>query len=76
MKLLEKMHHVVSLRIHPSGVKEKRRCGKGVAGAISRWHNVFSLPEKRTTIILFCKNLPEAEFLCYRKVINVDMDSQ
>lgn len=36
VKLLGKMHHVVSLRIHPSGVKEKRRGGKGVGGAISR----------------------------------------
>lgn len=37
---------------------------------------VFSLPEERTVRILFCKNLPEAEFLCYRKVTNVDTDSQ
>jgi len=36
----------------------------------------FPLPEERITRILFFKNLPEAEFLCYRKVTtNVDVES-
>lgn len=35
----------------------------------------FPLPEEGITRILLCKNLPEAEFLCYRNVItNVDIE--
>lgn len=55
VKLLEKMHLVVSLRNHPSGVKEKRRGGKGVGDSISR--------KRFTTKSIFltrgedCKNL-------------------
>lgn len=37
----------------------------------------FPLPQETITRILFCKNLPEAEFLCYRKVItDTDIESQ
>lgn len=37
----------------------------------------FPLPEERITRISFCKNLPESQFLCYRKVItNVDIASR
>lgn len=37
----------------------------------------FPLPQERITRILFCKNLPEAEFLCYRKVItDIDIESK
>lgn len=36
-----------------------------------------SLPEKRITRILFCEMLPEAEFLCYGKIItNANTASQ